>query len=114
MADTLLNLVTNDEITKDIIKTSRTSSLNQVVNIGLNGLAHIQNIGKVTFQVQVELVIHESKDSLLYRAFENANLMKVVDDGRTYQGYIISVELGDVYAEGYHTGMILIQEEVVV
>lgn len=114
MADTLFNQSSGVEITKDIIDTLRTPFLNQVVNVGLNGLVHIQNIGKISFQVLVNFVIHESNDALLYEAYENASLIKVVDDAKEYYGYIISVELGNEYAEGYHLGTIIIQEEVAV
>lgn len=114
MADTLFNQTSGVEITKDIVRTSRATSLNQVLNVGLNGLIHIQNIGKASHQITVEFVIHENNDNLLYTAYENANMIKVVDDNREYYGYIISIELGNEYAEGYHTGTIIIQQEVVI
>lgn len=113
MADTLYNQSKNIEITKDIIRTLRASSLQQVLNTGLNGLVHIQNIGVVNFQVQVEFIIHKKNDNLIYNAYRDADLMKIVDDDNEYIGYIISVSLDNKYAQGYHKGTIILQEEVI-
>lgn len=112
MADTLYNETEKVEITPHIAKTVRTPSLAQVVNTALNGLAHIQNIGIITYQTEVEFVIHQDNDSLLLSAWRKGNLIKVVDGSVTRYGYIIRLELGEDYAEGYHTGTILLQEEV--
>ena len=113
MADTITNQSTGTEITKNVIRTSRSSSLAQAVNVALNGIVHVQNFGKVKFRVQVEFVIHESNDNLLYEAWRNADLIKVIDDGRIYSGYITSVALSTDFAQGYHEGVIVLQEEVV-
>ena len=113
MADTLYNQSKNIEITKDIIETLRTPSLQQVLNVGLNGLVYIQNIGAVTYQVQVDFVIHESNDIVLLNAWKDGNLIKVVDDNNEYIGYITAVNLDNKHAQGYHKGTIILQEEVV-
>ena len=113
MADTLYNQSKSIEITKDIIETLRTPSLQQVLNVGLNGLVYIQNIGSVTYQVQVDFVIHESNDIVLLNAWKDGNLIKVVDDNNEYIGYITAVNLDNKHAQGYHKGTIILQEEVV-
>lgn len=112
MTDTLYNETEKVEITPYVAKTVRTPFLAQVINTALNGLAHIQNIGVVTYQTEVSFVIHRDRDSLLMSAWQRGNLIKVVDDSITRYGYIIRLELGEDYAEGYHTGVILLQEEV--
>lgn len=112
MLDTLYDESKKVEITPYIAKTVRTPSLTQVVNTALNGLAHVQNIGSVTYQTKVEFVLHKDNDPLLLSAWHQGNLMKVVDDSVIRYGYIIKLELGEDYADGYHTGAILLQEEV--
>lgn len=113
MADTLYNQSKNIEITKDIIETLRTPSLQQVLNVGLNGLVHIQNIGIVNYQIQVDFIIHKQNDKLIYDAYRDADLIKVIDDNNEYIGYITAVNLDNKYAQGYHKGTIILQEEVV-
>ena len=113
MADTLYNQSKSIEITKDIIETLRTPSLQQVLNVGLNGLVHIQNIGIVNYQIQVDFIIHKQNDKLIYDAYRDADLIKVIDDNNEYIGYIISVNLDNKHAQGYHKGTIILQEEVV-
>lgn len=113
MADTLYNQTKGIEITKDIDKTLRSPSLQQVLNVGLNGLVHVQNIGIVNYQTQVNFIIHEDNDKLLYDAYRDADLIKVVDDNKTYYGYIIAVNVDSEYAQGYHKAAIVIQEEVI-
>lgn len=112
--DTIFDTVQGVEITPYVVKTKRTPSLPQVVNVALNGLAYIQTTGVLTYKLEVDFVIHQGNDSLLLRAWEYGNLVKVTDDGVTRQGYITSLELGDEYADGYHTGNIMIQEDSVV
>lgn len=111
MSDTIYDEIASVEITPHIAKTVRTPILTQVVNTSLNGLTYIQSIGKMTYQTKVEFVIHKDNDPLLLDAWYGGNIVKVIDDGDTYYGYIISLQLGDKYAEGYHTGTIVIQEE---
>lgn len=113
MTDIILNEATSVEITSHIIKTYRTPSLNQVVNVSLSGLVYVQNIGSVMYQVQVDFVIHESNDIVLLNAWKDGNLIKVVDDDKIYYGYIIDLTLDQDFANGYHSGSILIQEEIV-
>lgn len=113
MTDTMFNETSNLEITSHIAKTYRTPFLSQIVNVSLNGLAYIQNIGPVTYQVQVDFVIHESNDNLLLNAWENGDLIKVIDENKTYYGYIIDLVLGQDFAKGYHSGSILLQEEMI-
>lgn len=112
MPDTLYDVTRSLEITPFISKTVRTPSLTQVVNVSMNGLPHIQNIGTVSYQTRVEFVLHKSSDPLLMDSWHKGNLMKVVDDSVERFGYIIGLELGEDYADGYHTGSILLQEEV--
>ena len=112
MSDTLYNATLGVEITPHIGKTIRTPSLPQVVNVALNGLPHIQNVGLISYQLQVEFVIHQNMDGTLLTAWQNGNLIKVVDDGVTRFGYITKLTFGKDYAEGYHTGTIVLQEEV--
>ena len=111
MLDTLYDETDKVEITPYINKTTRTRSLNQVVNTALSGIPHIQNIGMITYQTQVEFVLHESDDNVLLRAWQRGNLIKVVDNSVTRTGYIIDLVLSDEYAEGYHSGVLLLQEE---
>lgn len=111
MNDTIHNEITGVEITPHVAKTIRTPSLTQVVNTSLNGLTYVQNIGKIIYQLQVDFVIHKDNDSILLSAWHSGDLIKVVDDGNTYYGYIIALQLSEDYAEGYHAGAILIQEE---
>ena len=113
MADTLYNQSKSIEITKDIIETLRTPSLQQVLNVGLNGLVHIQNIGIVNYQIQVDFIIHKKNDKLIYDAYRDADLIKVIDDNNEYIGYITAVNLDNKYAQGYHKGTIILQEEAV-
>ena len=113
MSDTLHNETTGVEITPFIAKTIRTPSLTQVINTAINGLAHIQNIGVVSFQTQVEFVIHRDNDILLLNAWQDGNLLRVIDDELTRYGYIVGLELGEDYADGYHVGTLLLQEEVI-
>lgn len=109
--DTVFDTSRGVEITPYVAKTKRTPVLPQVVNVALNGLAYIQTTGVLTYQLEVELVIHQNNDALLLRAWEYGSLIKVVDEGNTYQGYITAITLEDEYAEGYHRGNITIQEE---
>lgn len=111
MSDTIRNETQNVEITPYVAKTTRTPSLTQVVNVSLSGLAHIQNIGSVSYQIEVEFIIHKDNDSILFDAWHKGDLIKVVDDDNTYYGYIIGLQLSPDYAEGFHAGAILIQEE---
>ena len=111
MADTIYNEMLGIEITPHVVKTYRTPSLPQVVNTSLSGLAYIQTVGVLTYQVQVDFVIHESSDKLLLDSWTHVDLMKIVDDDKVYQGYIIDLALDHEYANGYHSGSILIQEE---
>lgn len=111
--DTIFDTVRGLEITPHVAKTKRTPSLPQVVNVALNGLAYIQTTGVLTYQLEVEFVIHQDNDALLLKAWESGNLVKVIDDGVTRQGYIIALELSEDYADGYHTGNITIQEDFV-
>lgn len=113
MADVLYNQSKNIEITKDINETFRASSLQQVLNVGLNGLVHIQNIGVVNYQVQVDFIIHKTNDKLLYDAYRDADLVKVVDGENEYIGYITSVNLDNKFAQGFHRGSVILQEEVI-
>lgn len=112
--DTIFDVTGGVEITPYISKTKRTPNLPQVVNVALNGLAYVQTTGAIFYQLEVDFVIHQSNDFFLLRAWENGNLVKVVDDGVTRQGYIISLELEEEYAEGYHKGHITIQEDPVI
>lgn len=112
MADTIFNQTTGIELTPHVAKTVRTPSLQQVVNVAMNGLPHIQNIGVVSYQLQVEFVIHQDMDLALLNAWQNGNLIKVVDDGVTRYGYITGLKLSEDYAEGYHAGTIKLHEEV--
>ena len=111
MPDTLYNSTKRMEITPHISGTVRTPSLTQVRNVSLNGLPHIQNIGVVSYQLQVKFVIHDSRDDLLLSSWQDGDLIKVVDDNQTHQGYILDLTLSPEYAEGYHEGEILLQEE---
>ena len=111
MADTIFNKIKNVEITPHVMKTYRTPSLSLVANVSLNGLAYVQSIGPVTYQIQVDFVIHENNDGLLLDAWKNVDLIEIVDEGKTYYGYIIDLKLDHDFANGYHTGAILIQEE---
>lgn len=114
MADTLWNIIKQKEITPDIIKITRIPNLTQVVNIGLNGLVHIQNIGSISYQITAEIAIHKSKEVDLFDAFMNGDLVKIVDDDNEYRGYIISVKPDDKgYIQGYHKMTIILQQEVV-
>lgn len=112
MADTIFNQTTGVELTPFVSKTVRTPSLTQVVNTSISGLPHIQNVGVVSYQLTVEFIIHMDNDLALMNAWQNGDLIKVVDDGVTRYGYITGVSLGEDYAEGYHEGMIRIHEEV--
>lgn len=112
MPDTLYDVTRGLEITPFISKTIRTPSLTQVVNVSLNGLPHIQNIGAVSYQTRVEFVIHSNNDPSLMVSWRQGSLMRVIDSSVERLGYIISLELGEDYADGYHTGSILLQEEV--
>lgn len=112
--DTIFDMVKNVEITPHVAKTKRTPNLPQVVNVALNGLAYIQTTGVLTYQLEVEFVIHQDNDALLLKAWEYGNLVKVVDGNSTRQGYITFVELEEDYADGYHAGTLIIQEESVV
>ena len=112
MSDMILNEDAKIEITPYVAKTTRTPVLTQVINTSLNGLPHIQNIGTVGYQVEVEFIIHKDDDPELIRAWNDGNMVKVVDDDNEYHGYIIAVTLSPDYAEGYHAGSILIQEEL--
>lgn len=109
--DTIFDTVQNVEITPYVAKTKRIPDLPQIVNVALNGLAYVQTTGVLTHQLEVEFVIHKDNDNLLIQAWKYANLVKVTDDGVTRQGYIISLELGNEYADGYHTGNITLQED---
>ena len=109
--DTLFDTIRGVEITPHISKTKRTPTLPQVVNVALNGLPHVQTTGVLTHQLEVEFVIHQDSDLLLLRAWEQGNLVRVTDGGITRHGYIISVELSEDYAEGYHEGFVLVQED---
>lgn len=111
MSDTIFNEITGVEITPYVAKTIRTPSLNQIINTSLNGLVHIQNIGKVTYQTNVEFIIHKSNDYKLIEAWHKGDLLKVIDDDNIFYGYIIQLTLSPDYAQGYHAGSILIQEE---
>lgn len=111
MLDTIHDEVVGVEITPYVSKTVRTPSLTQVVNTSLNGLTYVQNIGRIIYKVQVDFVIHKDNDALLLTAWHSAHMVKVVDDGAIYYGYIIDLELDTDYADGYHSGSILIQEE---
>lgn len=111
MADTLYNEVIGVEITPYIAKTIRTPLLPQIVNSSLSGLAYVQVTGTVTFQTQVDFIINEANDNDLLSAWENGNLIKVIDGAKVIKGYIIGVTLDENYANGYHAGSILIQEE---
>lgn len=113
MADTLYNQSKDVEITKDIIETLRTPSLQQILNVGLNGLVYIQNIGDVSYQTQVEFIVHKQNDEIIYDAYRDADLIKIIDDDNEYFGYIIAVNLDNKYAQGYHKGTIILQEEVI-
>lgn len=109
--DTFYDETLGLEITPHIVKTVRAFDLPQVVNVSLNGLAYIQTTGSIAFQVQVNFVIHENNDNDLFNAWINGDLMKVVDDEKTYYGYIIDLKFDDDYAKGYHSGTAVIQEE---
>lgn len=109
--DVIYNETTKNEITSYVMKTTRTPSLSQVVNVSLKGLAYIQNIGQVVYQTQVDFVIHKDNDEVLLSAWQNGDLIKVVDDTETYYGYIVDLKLDSEYAKGFHAGSILIQEE---
>lgn len=113
MADTLLNTITGEEITSFIMSTSRVPHMTQVSNIALNGLVHIQNIGAISFQIGVEFIIHKSKEAALLNSYRDGHLMRVVDDDNDYRGYIIAVQLDNVYAEGYCRCYIVLQQEVI-
>ena len=76
-------------------------------------VSSLETILKRAADAEVDFVIHQDNDSLLLRAWEYGNLVKVIDDGVTRHGYITSLELGDEYADGYHTGNIMIQEDSV-
>lgn len=111
MSDTIFNEITGVEITPYVAKTTRTPSLTQVVNTSLNGLTYVQNIGKIIYQLEVEFIVHKDNDSVLLNTWHSGDMVKVIDGGDTYYGYIIGLELSSDYAEGYHAGVILIQEE---
>lgn len=111
MSDTIFNEIAGVEITPFVARTIRTPSLTQVVNTSLNGLTYVQNIGKIIYQIEVEFIVHKDNDSILLDTWHKGDMVKVVDDGNTYYGYIIGLELSPEYAEGYHAGIILIQEE---
>lgn len=110
--DTVFNETKRVEITPFVAKTIRTPSLTQVKNVSLNGLPHIQNIGAISYKVLVEFVLHSSNDELLLGAWLDGDLVKVVDDGSTYRGYIVELKLESDYADEYHKGEITIQEEL--
>ena len=112
MADTLYDTNALKELTPYIRQTKRTPSLNQVVNTGLNGVVHIQNIGVVNFEITVEFVIHTENDQAVYTAYRDGHLLQVKDDDREYFGYITAVSLEDEYADGYHAGILILQQEV--
>lgn len=112
--DTVFDMIRGVEITPYVAKTKRTPSLPQVVNVSLNGLAYVQTTGVITYQLEVDFVINRANDLLLLQAWENGNLVKVVDDGITRQGYIIALDLEEDYADGYHNGHIIIQEDSVI
>lgn len=112
MADTLYDVNAGKELTPYIVKTERTPSLNQVVNNGLNGVVHIQNIGVVNFEIDVQFVLHKSNDESVYTAYQNGHLLQVRDDDREYFGYITAVALEEDYADGYHAGRLVLQQEV--
>lgn len=111
MSDTIRNEITGVEITPFVARTIRTPSLTQVVNTSLNGLTYVQNIGKIIYQVEVQFIIHKNNDAILLDTWHKADMVKIVDDENTYYGYIIDLQLDYDYAEGYHLGAILIQEE---
>lgn len=110
MSDTIFNEITGVEITPYVAKTTRTPSLTQIVNTSLNGLTYIQNIGKITYKIEVEFIIHKDNDSILLNTWHKGDMVKVIDDNNEYHGYIIGIELSPDYAEGYHAGVILLQE----
>ena len=111
MADTIYNEITKVEITPHVMKTYRTPSLSQIVNTSLSGLTYVQTVGAVTYQTQVDFVIHKNNDSMLVEAWKNVDLMKIIDDNEIYYGYIIDLRFDNEYANDYHSGSILIQEE---
>ena len=113
MTDTIFNKTKNIEITPHVMKTYRTPSLSQVVNVSLNGLAYIQSTGPITYQIHVDFAIHENNDSLLLDAWKNVDLIEIIDEGKTYYGYIIDLKFDHDFANGYHAGAILVQEEMV-
>ena len=111
MSDTIFNEIRGVEITPFVARTIRIPSLAQVVNTSLSGLTYVQNIGNIVYQVEVEFIVHKDNDSLLLDTWHKGDMVKVVDDGNEYYGYIIRLEFSPEYAEGYHAGIILIQEE---
>lgn len=109
--DTLYDTTRGVEITPYISKTVRTPNLTQVVNTALNGLTYLQSVGPITYRTQVEFVIHKDNDPLILSAWLNGNLIQVIDDLTLRYGYIIDLELEEEYADGYHKGTIVLQEE---
>lgn len=112
MTDTIWNEPLGVEITPYVKDVSRTPSLAQVVNTSLSGLAYIQNVGKVTYQLTVDIVLSSAQDSVLMTAWVDGDLVKVINDDTVYYGYIIGVSTGDDYADGFHEATILLQEEI--
>lgn len=113
MSDVLFDITRNTQITPYIQKVTKTPQQVQNIETALNGLHYIQSIGVTTYNLEIELVMHENHQADLMTAYHDVDRMRVVNDDETFEGFIVQVDLDDTRkAKGYFAGKITMLAEV--